>query len=595
MIGIVILNYRNWEDTKRCVKSIEQNPPKDAYKIILVDNASENRPAFNLSSFVERYAILLIQNQKNTGYNAGNNKGIAKAQEIGCNEILISNNDVRYFPHAIDAMQECLRRCPSAGIAAPMILDAKGKIQKGCMFRRTGMAEKYKVRTRAHILFRNSFRTYFGYDKDYASRFEAYAVPGCCFMMTARCARAVTPFDEHPFLYEEEFILGIQMEEQGFRSIYEPKAVIEHLHGRSTRHRKAFSFAQNVRSEIYYCKHYLHAANREIYPLYLYRVLLYLIRCMQSRDFRKNWTWFWNMTRKELKLHWNTAANAEKDGYADRYPLVSVIVRTCSRPGILRTALESIQNQTYPNIEVVIVEDGKNTAEEMVRTEYPGLRYVYEATGRRIGRSGTGNRAMELSSGKYLNFLDDDDILFPNHIEILVKHLKGRKEKAVYSVAKEGRAIRCQGKSIQLPVGKKQVRFRQPFHRLLLYTQNYIPIQSILFERSLFEKMGGLDENLEALEDWDLWIRYSQMTDFLFVNQVTSCYYVPWLKRKQKERAEQLRKNLVKLHKKWRMYQIDFSVEEINREMMYVIRQYKEQRIVRYVRMAVRVLLLGER
>lgn len=294
-------------------------------------------------------------------------------------------------------------------------------------------------------------------------------------------------------------------------------------------------------------------------------------------------------------MHWNTAANAEKDGYADRYPLVSVIVRTCSRPGILRTALESIQNQTYPNIEVVIVEDGKNTAEEMVRTEYPGLRYVYEATGRRIGRSGTGNRAMELSSGKYLNFLDDDDILFPNHIETLVKHLKGRKEKAVYSVAKEGRAIRCQGKSIQLPVGKKQVRFRQPFHRLLLYTQNYIPIQSILFERSLFEKMGGLDENLEALEDWDLWIRYSQMTDFLFVNQVTSCYYVPWLKRKQKERAEQLRKNLVKLYKKWRMYQIDFSVEEINREMMYVIRQYKEHRIVRYVRMAVRVLLLGER
>ena len=44
MIGIVILNYRNWNDTLRCIKSIAENPPEEKYNIILVDNASPNEP-----------------------------------------------------------------------------------------------------------------------------------------------------------------------------------------------------------------------------------------------------------------------------------------------------------------------------------------------------------------------------------------------------------------------------------------------------------------------------------------------------------------------------------------------------------------------
>ena len=57
--------------------------------------------------------------------------------------------------------------------------------------------------------------------------------------------------------------------------------------------------------------------------------------------------------------------------------LVSIIVRTCNRPHILREALESIRRQTYPNIEVVVAEDGANTAQEMLETEFSDMNIRY--------------------------------------------------------------------------------------------------------------------------------------------------------------------------------------------------------------------------
>lgn len=301
MIGIVILNYRNWEDTRRCVESIWENPPGDAYRIILVDNASECLPRFDLVSFLVQYKIVFIQNNKNLGYNAGNNIGIAKAQEIGCDDILLSNNDIRYFPNSIQVMQDYLHSHPTVGIVGPKILDLNGQVQKSCLCRKTGLKEKYIVRTRANVIFRKSRRTYFGLDRNYEQTFCVYAVLGCCFMISKICAQAVTPLDEYPFLYEEELMLGIRMQEQGFATVYHPKAVVEHLHGKSTQQVKAFAFAQNVRSEIYYCRKYLHAGKWQIYPLYWYRVLLYLARCYWQKDFRRNFRWFLKMTSEEFR------------------------------------------------------------------------------------------------------------------------------------------------------------------------------------------------------------------------------------------------------------------------------------------------------
>ena len=251
--------------------------------------------------------------------------------------------------------------------------------------------------------------------------------------------------------------------------------------------------------------------------------------------------------------------------------LVSIIVRTCNRPHILREALESIRRQTYPNIEVVVAEDGANTAQEMLETEFSDMNIRYACTGERKGRTVVGNLALSMASGAYMNFLDDDDVLFPGHVEVLMEALSGAKERAAYSVAYESVA-KYDDKKRGFREYKRKIRYRQPFNRTYLTFHNYIPIQSILFCRTLYEELGGFDEKLDILEDWDVWVRYSTKTDFIFVDQITSLYHVPT--RKVKRDADMYHA-FGEVTKKFAGYEARMNYYEINRELEYILEEIK--------------------
>lgn len=289
MIGIIILNYITWADTERCVRSIweTESDRQFPYHIYIVDNASPDPAPQSIQEICGRDGITYIQSDKNIGYAAGNNLGIRRAVEDGCDNILISNSDVCFTGNCISRMAAYLQNHPKVGIVGPKILDAEGRLQKSCLCRRTGLKEKYLVRTRLNLFFRKQYRTYFGLDRDYDKTFRVYAVLGCCFMISPQCVREVFPFDEGTFLYEEEYIVGIRMEQAGYETHYVPECVIRHLHGSSTGEVKPFAYMCETASEIYYCRKYLGAAKWQIIPLYIYRLLKYDIKCLQSREFRE--------------------------------------------------------------------------------------------------------------------------------------------------------------------------------------------------------------------------------------------------------------------------------------------------------------------
>ena len=251
--------------------------------------------------------------------------------------------------------------------------------------------------------------------------------------------------------------------------------------------------------------------------------------------------------------------------------LVSIIIRTCNRPHILRETLESVRKQTYPNIEVVIAEDGANTAQKMLEEEFADLNIRYDCTGERKGRTVVGNLALSMSTGAYLNFLDDDDILFPEHVEELVNVLTGAKEKAAYSIAYES-VVKYDEKHRCYKERKRKIRYQQPFNRTYLAFHNYIPIQSIMFSRELYEELGGFDEQLDILEDWDVWVRYSTKTDFIYVDKITSLYRVP---TKQIKRDADMYHAYEEVTKKFAQYGVHMNYYEINRDLDYVLEVIK--------------------
>ncbi|TCG09490.1 hypothetical protein BZM27_05355 [Paraburkholderia steynii] len=221
----------------------------------------------------------------------------------------------------------------------------------------------------------------------------------------------------------------------------------------------------------------------------------------------------------------------EFDALPTDLPRVSIIVRTCNgRVGRLREAVRSVQNQTYPNVELVVVEDGSDVAKAFMDEVASGnslaaVQYHPIAKG---GRCVAGNVGLAAATGEYACFLDDDDLLYADHVEVLATRLTKRPDLAgVYALAFQIETDIISQEPWQYRDVNQYVAIRERFSRPSLWHHNLIPIQAIVFRRSLFERFGGFNVELDRLEDWDLWVRYSQKEDYELIERVTSAYRVP--------------------------------------------------------------------
>jgi GT2 family glycosyltransferase len=208
-------------------------------------------------------------------------------------------------------------------------------------------------------------------------------------------------------------------------------------------------------------------------------------------------------------------------------PLVSILIRTVDRGAWLEQALATVANQTWRNIEAIIIEDGPARSEAVVDRFREKLNLRYRATGTKVGRARAGNIALSEARGEWLNFLDDDDLLFADHVEVLVDAVQRHGTKGAYGFAWETPTRIIDRDTAKYEELAYHTRHRHPFDRLALWEHNILPIQAVLFHRSLYERYGGFAEDMDQLEDWNLWTRYTLEDDFVLVEKTTSKYRVP--------------------------------------------------------------------
>ncbi|WP_054750976.1 glycosyltransferase [Lacticaseibacillus thailandensis] len=203
MIGIVVLNYNTWEESRKCVESLLNiNEYKDIF-IYIVDNHSTVVAPEKFVDFINADSRTeLIWNTKNSGYNAGNNVGIRKALQDGCDYILVSNNDVTYDQDTIRSMVSMFSLHPDVGIVGPKIIEGNGSIQEINMLVPTTLGGKYKYLL-GHTPFKRIVRKYintFSADRSNLSApFYVSSVSGACLLISRECCQAIFPFDEFPF------------------------------------------------------------------------------------------------------------------------------------------------------------------------------------------------------------------------------------------------------------------------------------------------------------------------------------------------------------------------------------------------------------
>ncbi len=298
-IGVVVLNYITWQETQKCIASIQNSRGIENIKIYVVDNASPNYK--ELESICHGKNVCLIQNKENTGYAAGNNVGILHALEDGCEYVLISNNDVSFETDSIYIMQQYLERHPEYGIVAPHIVDNNKKTQCCHFIKKIGYGDIWTTQTVIRFVYHKATNRVHGSEEFYQTQQDIFAAAGCCFMMSAECAGRVTPLDDTTFLYEEENILGIRMEQQGYKTRYLPQSRVIHGHDQTTRLVKPFALICWACSEIYYLAEYLRISRWKIYFLYYYRTLIFLIHGLKNPEYRKQWGNYKEKTRRFLE------------------------------------------------------------------------------------------------------------------------------------------------------------------------------------------------------------------------------------------------------------------------------------------------------
>ena len=199
-------------------------------------------------------------------------------------------------------------------------------------------------------------------------------------------------------------------------------------------------------------------------------------------------------------------------------PLVSVIVPTSNRPEMLIEALRSIQTQTYSNVEAVVINDGgKDVSHIFQQLQYPD-RIVYINLPIKIERSAARNLGMRIAQGKYIAYLDDDDIFYPNHLDTLVGFLEGSDYKVAYTDAHRAIQQEIAGQFVTV---RKEVSFSFDFDIDRILVENFIPILCVMHEKSCLDESGLFDESLNRHEDWDLWIRMSRHFKFAHIPLLT--------------------------------------------------------------------------
>lgn len=298
MLGIVMLNYNGWQLSVDCIESIE-NTTKIEHRIYLVDNASTVIPSEEIEQRINNFQnVIFIRNNNNRGYAAGNNIGILKAMKDGCNEILITNNDVVFSKDCIDGLQDFLIKNSDVGIVGPKVYLPDGRLQEinmGCEMSLKGKYLYLLRKTPFKSLGRSFLRDFHAEKMDLNKPFQVFGVSGCCFMISKECVQYLYPLDENTFLYEEENIIANKINKLGKKVIYYSPLTIVHLGGQSTKNLSAFSYSCFVESEIYYTRKYLLAKRWEILSLYLIRNLVYMKKygiCGYKEFIIKTWKMF---------------------------------------------------------------------------------------------------------------------------------------------------------------------------------------------------------------------------------------------------------------------------------------------------------------
>ena len=223
---------------------------------------------------------------------------------------------------------------------------------------------------------------------------------------------------------------------------------------------------------------------------------------------------------------------------------ISVIIATYNRFKYLLNAIQSVNNQTYKNIEIIVVNDG-STQKEYYNYNFGNVKIIHLKTNSKqiFGFACAGymrSLGVKQSTGKYIAFLDDDDIWFPKKLKLQINNMKatgcsmsctdGLIGKGIYNSNKIYKKYNAEHfykilQNIYKQQGSNLLDndFPNIWNLEFLKIHNCCICSSVVITRTILEKINYMNYVKNGYEDYDCWLRALLYTNCVYVKEI--CFY----------------------------------------------------------------------
>ena len=200
-------------------------------------------------------------------------------------------------------------------------------------------------------------------------------------------------------------------------------------------------------------------------------------------------------------------------------PAVTVLLPTYNRRKYLPRAIKCIVDQTFTDWRLIVVNDGGEDVGDVVRGfGDPRIEYVSLP---HKGKGGVLNAALKMVEGEYVSYMDDDDEVFPEHLRLLYATAVRNHSGFVYSDTWLTRIDKNTGKVIN-----ESVENSRDVTPDMLRIQNYINHKQIIHRKELSDRIGGFDEELPILIDFDFIRRLAFIEAPHHLRKITGRHYL---------------------------------------------------------------------
>lgn len=202
-------------------------------------------------------------------------------------------------------------------------------------------------------------------------------------------------------------------------------------------------------------------------------------------------------------------------------PLVTVVIPAYNRADFIEQTIDSVLDQTYPQVQLIVVDDGSTDGTYEKIQAYGNRLQLRTHPGRgNKGQSASINLGLAQARGKYIAILDSDDYWAPGKLDIQVDFLE--KHPGIGLVYTNGYAVNAQGKIIYEIYDHGHEEYNDP-DAVLLDCYILLP-QNSLVRKSVYDKAGFFEESYRSAQDHDMLIRIAEITTFAYLQDYLFFY-----------------------------------------------------------------------